>query len=335
MQKNMALVITSISGPNRPLRMYADECRERGISYIVVGDVPSPADFMLNGCDFWSIERQVTLPFTLARMLPERHYARKNLGYLLAISQGAETILETDDDNLPHSGFWSQRSPVQSGTVFSDAGWVNVYSCFTDSLIWPRGFPLECIKKVPLPMDSFPEEQRFCPIQQGLADENPDIDAVYRLLLPMPFVFEKKASVILGRNSWCPFNSQNTTWFKAAFPLLYLPSYCSFRMTDIWRSFVAQRICWENGWSVLFHDPTVWQERNEHNLMRDFSDEIPGYLNNHRICEALAVLDLSSGEQHIPANMVECYRSLISQGLIEERELLLLNAWLENFEGGA
>lgn len=81
-----------------------------------------------------------------------------------------------------------------------------------------------------------------CPIQQGLADNNPDVDAIYRLILPFPTIFRKGRKVALGNNSWSPFNSQNTTWWKKAFPLLYLPSYCSFRMTDIWRSFVAQRI---------------------------------------------------------------------------------------------
>ena len=55
------------------------------------------------------------------------------------------------------------------------------------------------------------------------------------------------------------------------YPLLYLPAYCSFRMTDIWRSFVAQRIAWENGWRLLFHGPTMEQERNVHDLMKDFA----------------------------------------------------------------
>jgi hypothetical protein len=44
------------------------------------------------------------------------------------------------------------------------------------------------------------------------------------------------------------------------------------------RSFVAQRIPWENGWSALFESPTVWQDHNDHNLMRDLRDEVPGYL---------------------------------------------------------
>jgi hypothetical protein len=39
----------------------------------------------------------------------------------------------------------------------------------------------------------------------------------------------------------------------------------------------APHALWENGWHILFHGATVRQERNDHDLMRDFADEIPGY----------------------------------------------------------
>ena len=35
--------------------------------------------------------------------------------------------------------------------------------------------------------------------------------------------------------------------------LMYLPSTCTFRMTDIWRSLIAQRCLWELGQGVVFH----------------------------------------------------------------------------------
>jgi len=41
----------------------------------------------------------------LADLLPYHHYCRKNIGYLYAIRQGADCILETDDDNLPLPSF--------------------------------------------------------------------------------------------------------------------------------------------------------------------------------------------------------------------------------------
>ena len=154
-----------------------------------------------------------------------------------------------------------------------------MFKFFSDALIWPRGFPLEHIQTSKNIEDGL-EQTIVSPIHQGLADLNPDVDAVYRLVKTLPQSFSQNAPIALGEGSWSPFNSQNTTWFKDAFPLLYIPSYCSFRMCDIWRSFVALRICCANDWPVLFHAATVYQERNEHDLLRDFRDEIEGYLHN-------------------------------------------------------
>jgi hypothetical protein len=99
-------------------------------------------------------------------------------------------------------------------------------------------------------------------------------------------------------------------------------------MTDICRSFVAQRTAWAKGWSVLFHEPTVWQERNEHNLMRDFADEVPGYLHNAAICDALASLDLKPGVSHLADNLRACYARLVERKWVGEPELELLDSWL-------
>jgi hypothetical protein len=326
-----ALVITSISPPNNVLKDYAREVGRRDIPFLLIGDRSSPADFTLAGCDFWSIERQKTLPFRLAGIIPEKHYARKNLGYLQAIQMGVETIIETDDDNFARSGFWEPREFLKSACKVEGTGWINVYKYFTDAHIWPRGYPLEHLHN-PLPFLETHQQKLTCPIQQGLADENPDLDAVYRMTYPLPFSFRKGVDVAIGDRQWCPFNSQNTTWFKEAFPLLYLPSFCSFRMTDIWRSFVAQRIGWANGWHILFHSATVWQERNEHNLLKDFSDEIPGYLNNASICKTLENLTLLPGSGNILTNIVTCYVCLIDMQLIGKDELPLLRAWIEDIK---
>lgn len=321
-----ALVITSIAAPNAVLRSFAEGCEARGIDFILIGDVPSPADFELQGCDFWGLPRQRTMPFTLAQLLPERHYGRKNLGYLQAIQGGAQVILESDDDNFPREGFWGERKREQQASAFRGSGWVNLYRYFSDEPIWPRGFPLENLQE---PMLAVPAaSMRNCTIQQGLADENPDVDAIYRLTGKLPLDFDQREQpVSLGNGAWCPFNSQNTTWFHEAFELLYLPSYCSFRMTDIWRSYVAVRICWENGWDVLFHNATVWQERNAHNLMKDFADEVIGYQNNKAICEKLQALPLRPGVEHIGANMLACYKEFIAMGLVGKEELPLIEAW--------
>jgi hypothetical protein len=327
--KNTFLVITSIADQYHPvLNQYAKEAADQGVHFVVIGDTKSPAQFSITGCDYYSVDRQTGLLFELAKLLPFKHYARKNLGYLIASSQGAHVIIETDDDNLPLDGFWKERIRSQSAHLLKHTGWTNVYRYFTESNIWPRGFALEHIldpvPKVPALL------QTKSPIQQGLADENPDVDALYRLTMPLPIIFNRSENIALGEGSICPFNSQNTTWFKEAFPLMYLPYYCSFRMTDIWRSFIAQRIGWACGWCILFHRSTVKQERNEHNLMHDFREEIPGYINNLSIGQCLIDLDLQKGVEYIPSNMVVCYEKLIAMGYIGQEEIVLLKAWLRD-----
>ncbi len=327
MRERTALVVTSISAPNTTLASLAGGARQRQIPFYLIGDSKSPTDFSLPDCEFYSLERQRQLEFEYARLVPPRHYSRKNIGYLLAMAGGAEIILETDDDNKPREEFWQQ--PVRSVRTSSlqDAGWVNAYRYFSDELIWPRGFPLQHVKTDQPPFEALVAEDCDCPIQQGLADGDPDVDAIYRLLLPLPISFRRDRSVAFGPGSWTPFNSQNTRWWADAFPLMYLPTYCSFRMTDIWRSFVAQRIASENGWSVLFYGPTVWQERNEHKLMLDFAEEIPGYLENEKICEALGSVPVRSGIQYLAENLLNCYECLTRIKAIDSKELSLLEAW--------
>ena len=321
-------MVTSIAAPNPVLQRIASDSLERGMAFYVIGDVKSPADFDLPGCEFYSIDRQRQLVFKTAALSPVKHYARKNIGYLLAMQAGASTLLETDDDNMPGPDFYVPLPLQQTLPLLAETGWINIYRYYSDLLIWPRGLPLDEVQR---PLPTLPAAQTtFCPIQQGLADDNPDVDAVYRLLLPLEITFKTGLRLALGRNAWCPFNSQNTVFHQPAFPLLYLPAYCSFRMTDIWRSFVAQRIAWENGWSILFREATVKQFRNDHSLMKDFEDEIPGYLHNNTIKQQLAGLTLHSGVEHIAANMRTCYRLLVTLGLVGAQELPLLDAWLED-----
>lgn len=332
MKDKVSIVVTSIASPNKALRDLAQGCGEKGYYFIVIGDEASPAEFHIDGCDFYSLKRQRQTDLKFAQSCPTRHYARKNIGYLLAIRDGASIIIETDDDNIPRRQFWTGRQRIQNVPVLEGGGWVNVYRYFTEQNIWPRGFPLERVQEQTPPYESLYQTNIDCPIHQGLADDNPDIDAIYRLTLPLPQTFRKDRRVALTSGSWCPFNSQNTTWWPDAFEMLYLPSYCSFRMTDIWRSFIAQRIAWLNGWAVLFHEPTVKQQRNEHNLLHDFKDEIPGYLHNSEICEALEALPLEAGVEKIGDNLKVCYEKLVSMALISAEELQLLDVWLEDIK---
>jgi hypothetical protein len=323
----MHAVITTIQAPTKAVETLHFRLNKDDV-LLVVGDAKGPTEYPLPSCpraELVTLDQQKQLSFTLAKLLPENHYTRKNLGYLLAIQRGARSIYETDDDNAPNNS-WRPRSMITNACpVAVDAGWCNVYQLFSKDKIWPRGLPLDQTVNTSYRL---PTREVIAPIQQGLADNSPDVDAVWRMLFGGVFTFEPNGSVVLPAKVWCPFNSQSTWWWEPAFPLLYLPSFCSFRMTDIWRSFVAQRCLWEFAEGVVFHEPEVCQDRNPHRLLGDFADEVQGYLRNGEIADILEKLNLTPGIPHIPDNMRSCYKALVKAKILPMKELGLLNAWL-------
>jgi hypothetical protein len=211
---------------------------------------------------------------------------------------------------------------------------VNAYRYFTDEFIWPRGFPLDYVRNGDNDFDlrGASDAAIEAPVQQGLADNSPDVDATWRLLHDRAITFDSRPSIYLKAGAWCPFNSQSTWWWSEAYPLMYLPSFCSFRMTDIWRSFIAQRCLWELGSGVVFHSSEVYQDRNVHKLMRDFEDEIPGYLGNQRFAAVLEAASLKSGAGNAVDNLILCYQTLIKEGFFPQKEYDLVRTWVGDVE---
>ena len=337
-ESTLQVVITTIQAPTPAVLAWQRQLAIVGGRLVVAGDQKGPAAFDLPECDFLSLAGQRASGFTLAELLPTGHYSRKNIGYLHAIRTGAECVYETDDDNAPLAHWRPRHSVVRAARVVPPAesacpGWVNVYRFFSvERQIWPRGFPLEHLA------DMVPACERsigdlFAPVQQGLVNGSPDVDAVWRLTQDRPFEFSPAAPVVLGPGQWCPFNTQSTWWWPVAFPLLYIPSFCSFRMCDIWKSLVAQRCLWALGAGIAFHAPEVLQDRNPHDYLRDFKDEVPGYLQNAKIAEYLSRLVLAPGPARVAENMRACYAELVEQRVYPAAEMTLLDAWLADLRG--
>ncbi|MGC2656851.1 MAG: hypothetical protein WA324_02665 [Bryobacteraceae bacterium] len=282
----IACVVTTIQAPTTAVRELAQQSGLPDNHFIAVGDRKSPANFELANCEYYSLAQQHETGFLTASAAPENNYSRKNLGYLLAIEAGCSVIRETDDDNRPGPDFFDVPSRRIRAPHIRGGGWVNIYSyysyqSFGDQPLWPRGFPLTELQTHPPIYDTLVVSDVYCPIQQGLVAGEPDVDAISRLVFGPRHLRFSGRSVALGEGSWCPFNSQNTTWWSDAFPLMYLPAHCSFRTTDILRSFVAQRIAWSQNWSIRFHESEVFQNRNEHDLLIDFEQEVPSILLAH------------------------------------------------------
>jgi hypothetical protein len=320
-------VITTINNPTKAVEKLSSIFDD---GLIVVGDKKTPLNWEYENAQFYSETDQRGFEFVSRFYIPTNHYARKNLGYLMAIKNKATIIYDTDDDNIPNEN-WIVRSQEVEANGSYGKGWYNVYSLVSNNDMWPRGFSLKHLRDFPsLGM----KIMRSSPIQQGLSDGEPDVDAIWRLVYGKGNTFSKEKSIYLNRGAWCPFNSQSTWWFPVAYPLMYLPVYATFRMTDIWRSFVAQRCLWELNLGVTFHSPSeVYQDRNEHDLLQDLKSEVPGYVHNDKIVELLSAVELKSGESNICENMKTCYNAIIEEDIINEREIESLNAWIKDYEG--
>lgn len=332
---NSACVITTIQKPTAAVRKWEKLFGDR---LIVIGDKKSPAEWECGKARYYSLDTQNKLPLESLKFTPENHYARKNVGYLMAMHRlDTDCIFETDDDNFPASecwpndGYWTIRRQTCDAAVVRQKMWCNVYQMMLDGGdCWPRGFPLGRIH------DGAPRSWKIktvsCPIQQELANADPDVDAVYRLTHKhTEIVFWNEKSIALGDGVWCPFNSQATWWFPDAYPLMYLPIHATFRMCDIWRGFVAQRCLWAMDKSVAFHSPaTVLQKRNKHDLLKDFESECAGYLHNEAIAVALEKTKLKSGVGAASENLRTCYETMVAGGWLPADELKSVDAWIED-----
>lgn len=318
-----AIVITTIFEPTEALKLFA---KKKDYHLIVVGDKKTPKNWHLKDANYISIEDQLSSNYKLSTKLPFNHYCRKMLGYLEAINMGAKYIIDTDDDNIPYDD-WSFPSFVGPfETIKENMGFVNIYQLFTEKKIWPRGLPLKYINQNREFKKNISVKEKKIGIWQALANDDPDVDAIYRLTSNQSCYFNDRPPIVLESGTICPFNTQNTIIRSEIFSLLYLPTFVTFRFTDILRSLIAQPILWLYNYSIGFTKATVIQKRNPHDYMKDFISEIPMYQHCEKIIE-LTEKSISK-DKSIQNNLHSAYNELNRADIITTAEMQTLDAWL-------
>jgi len=324
---NKSIVITSIFAPTKAIQRFS---QLDGYQLIVAGDKKTPADWKSPNTVYLSVEDQEKLGFRLNSKLPFNHYGRKMMGYLYAIRSGATVIIDTDDDNIPYDEWDFPATQGEFLTSAKDLGFVNIYKNFSDLPIWPRGFPLDLItsEKSTLDTSKLTTTSSKVGIWQGLADGDPDVDAIYRLTNNTECFFNDHAPIVLSKGTLCPFNSQNTAIYRELFPLLYMPAYVTFRFTDILRGLIAQPIMWLYGYHLGFTKATVIQERNPHDYLKDFESEIPCYLYPNKVIEVVS--NCINAERSVSDNLYAAYVGLRENKIVTSEEIELLELWLQD-----
>jgi hypothetical protein len=325
---NKAIVITTINEPNECIYEWKKKTK---YNLVIVGDKKTPQSYTVPGSNILQINDQNEKYFKLSNLLPFNHYTRKNIGYVFAINDlGVDVIFDTDDDNYPLDN-WSDGLNLNYRELKSKhkSDWVNIYEFFTKKLIWPRGFPVRLDKIISGEITS--NTTNDVSISQGLVQGDPDVDAIYRLYKhDKDFKFDNNEPLYLStnKNTLSPTNSQNTTFKREAFPLLYLPSTVTFRYTDILRGYVILALSDRWGIKVGFRPADVYQQRNEHDLLIDLHSELPMYNDSDLIIHKLKNGIEKKSKTTLKDDVLSVYEILFEMNIVKVKELSILKEWL-------
>jgi len=216
-------VCTTIFSPSEAIMGVA---AMEGWMVVVVGDKGSAEfNFTAPNLVYLKADEQQAITQPLGKfgdILPWQHFGRKNVGYLFAISHGAQIIWDFDDDNVLKPGV-VPAMPAEEATrtlQFSegtdDCLAYNVYPHFMLSAhlagmppAWPRGFPLDHIRK-PCNYSLGPGGVSSIAVVQSLADNDPDVDGIFRLTRGVPFNFDANSrhTIIVPAGTLTPWNAQ-------------------------------------------------------------------------------------------------------------------------------
>jgi len=277
-------------------------------------------------------------------LLPWNHFGRKNVGFIFAMLHGAKVIWDFDDDNILVNKVSPMPVPAKdldiNVIVNYDKTTFNPYPIMgaPTSPVWPRGFPLENIKwssnTSALRVKTAVMKAERIGILQSLANNDPDVDGIYRLIQPLPFSFpvtsrggEKLLPFSTPKGAYAPYNAQATLHMYCALWSLYLPVTVHGRVSDIWRGYIFQRLAEPLGIELLFTPPVVAQYRNVHNYLADFESENPLYMRSLKLVEQL--IDWRPRAGTVPGMIEELWAYLYERDYIGLNDVLLIQGWID------
>ena len=272
------IATTTINPPTKALKLFA---KNKNCKLIVALDKKSKR-FNLKNSVVLSTKYQEKKWPKLSKLIGWNCIQRRNFAILEAYNRGAEIIALIDDDNIPYKNWFKNiyvdkkincKEILTNKKIFDPVGYTN------HSNLWHRGLPLELVnnRKYKIGKKNLIKPD----IQANFWNGDPDIDAVCRMIFRPECNFKKNLFPFFSKKI-SPFNSQNTLISRKVVRDYFLFPHIG-RMDDIWASFYVT----SKNYKVIYNEPTVYQQRNVHNLIKDFKDEYIGYTNSLNLVENL------------------------------------------------
>ncbi|HYT45550.1 MAG TPA: hypothetical protein VEP90_24705 [Methylomirabilota bacterium] len=294
-----ALVIPSIQRLNN-LVAFKPELKKYGVRVIVVdeGDNREENSKILDGLDFsfFGPGERVDILGNDIGVIPQRCHAETSFGFFQAYREGAEIVVELDDDcwgtdllskhvaNLgPTRGMYVEQTK---------SGWYNPLWSMSNDRLYPRGYPYASETRV-FGGVSYPCKQPTV-LNMGLWTGQPDLDATTILRLgglrglagqnsESQLIDQKK---IIGKNIFFPICSMNTSFRAEIIPAFY-QMYMNYegldRYCDIWSGLFIKKICDHLGKNISLGQPVVEHRKTERSTFKDLRAEHEGMAINETL----------------------------------------------------
>ena len=290
------IVTTTINEPTIATKKFCKIAKEKDFIFVIVGDTKTPHESYIklenDHVIYLPPSKQEELYKELSDTIGWKSIQRRNIGFVYAYDQGADIVATVDDDNIPYSN-WGDDIVVGKEIE------IDVYSHKISNVfdpisptnhndLWHRGYPIELVPNKN-EIEYKGKEIRKVLIQADFWDGDPDIDALCRLS-KMP-VCKFNDFQPFGSNQISPFNSQNTFLSREVLPFYAVLPHAG-RMDDIWGGYIVQNYFPQ---SVVYNKATVYQDRNEQDLVTNLENEVIGYRNTLNLLN-----DLKNYSNYLP-----------------------------------
>ncbi len=277
-------------------------------------------------------------------VIPERCHAENSFGLLVAYEEGADVIVELDDDVHP-AGWdvldWHVRNLGGGGAwLVEGASWYNTLeNLVLDPPVeaYPRGHPYDPSCRTGGYSWRWVEVGR-CAFNMGQWLEVPDLDAVTTLyhgglrgVSRLRSVGMKRSRVVVGEGVFfaaCSMNASLRAEAVPAFYQLYMNYMGLDRFDDIWSGVLLKRVCDALGERVCLGAPLVRHLRTPRDVFRDLRRELEGLAINEWLWRAVAGVEVEGSSYY------DAYRSLVEGlsrrvGELEGRARRIMEVQLE------
>ena len=276
------IVTTTIHNPSKATKLFS---QKEGWDLVVVGDRKTPHEkYEQINCTYLHPDEQERLYPELSETIGWNTIQRRNIGLVYAYDRGADIVATVDDDNIPYDDWGTNvhvNETIEIDLYDSPNGVFDPLSVTKyNDFLWHRGYPVELLPSRN-EVQYLGKAERKVLVQADLWDGDPDIDAMARIVNQPVVKFD--VTTPYGATTVAPFNSQNTFLAREVLPFYSVIPHTG-RMDDIWGAYIMQHYFPD---SVVYGKASVYQDRNEQDLVTNLENEVIGYRNTFKLVNDL------------------------------------------------